>query len=140
MSRPDSVGASFEQVVAETFGADIVATGTAGTAIMPIRWLATPGLVVEVELDVREGVAVLLLSRPVNGKPPSGYYLDESGRPVRWHLGALLSAIGADATALRDATRATGEQAMDRQVRLGLRLTSQHLTELTAEVSRRTGS
>ncbi|MCB0912685.1 MAG: hypothetical protein KDB60_13810 [Propionibacteriaceae bacterium] len=61
---------------------------------------------------------------------------------MRWHLGALLSAIGAgaDATALRDATRATGEQAMDRQVRLGLRLTSQHLTDLTAEVSRRTGN
>lgn len=119
----------------------MAARGVSSSAAQDVLWFTIPPIVVEVELDYLGQATFVLLSEAVNGKPPHGYYLDERGNRVRWHLAELLDAIGAssDAIALRDATRGSGGPAMERQIRLALGFTAAHRATLSAEVLRRTG-
>lgn len=73
---------------------------------------------VELEMDWREGAVFALVGPLFGGKPPSGYYVDDEGRRVRWHLTALLDECGRAEAArkLRNVTRRSGLDAMQHQI------------------------
>ncbi len=79
-----------------------------------------PAIFFEVELDWREAAVFLLLGRTIEGRRPKGYYVDESGRKVRWHLVAVLDRDGpvcrAIAADLRRVARGSGPDAMAAQI------------------------
>ena len=77
-----------------------------------------PGYFVEIELDWREQAVFLLVGQLVNGHRPDGYYVDRSGRKARWQLYTALEKAGMrqEAKALKEATRASGPDAMRRQI------------------------
>lgn len=72
-----------------------------------------PAIFFEVELDWLEATMFLLVGRTIEGQQrPKGYYTDESGREVRWHLVEVLDRDGpgyrAIATDLRQVTGDAG--------------------------------
>lgn len=73
---------------------------------------------VEIELDWQESAVFVLVGRPVGGARPDGYYVDSSGRRVRWHLGAVLEEGGqtARASALKRLVKKSGPDAMLEQI------------------------
>lgn len=80
-----------------------------------------PAIFFEVEFDWREAAVFLLVGRTIEGRRrPKGYYVDESGRQVRWHLVAVLDRDGpayrAVATDLRQVARGSGPDAMAAQI------------------------
>ena len=73
----------------------------------------------ELELDWREGAALMLVARTDNGRRPGGYYMHE-GQRVRIHLGEVLDNGGvADqrlAADLRPVVKGSGPKAMEAQI------------------------
>lgn len=73
---------------------------------------------VELELDWGESALFVLVGVLVDGEAPAGYYVDATGRKVRWHLGAVLKE-GAHydrVEKLRLLTARSGSQAMLDQI------------------------
>jgi hypothetical protein len=97
-----------------------------------------PELFIEVELDWREGACFVLTGLPVAGMRPSGYYLDDQGRHVRWHLAGVLTAGGYldRARALKGLAKQSGLQAMMDQVDAYAAEVQAHLKELPSVVQR----
>ena len=77
-----------------------------------------PSLFVEIELDWRELTVFVLVGDPVEGEFPSGYYVDNTGRRVRWHLAAVLEEGGYanDAANLKKVAKVSGATAMLQQL------------------------
>ncbi|MBY8870380.1 hypothetical protein K7640_00800 [Micromonospora sp. PLK6-60] len=78
-----------------------------------------PDVFVEVELDWVEAAAFALVGTPADGARPGGYYVDGTGRKVRWHLVQAVErrSDGAELAArLRRVTRESGPEAMTSQV------------------------
>lgn len=83
-------------------------------------WAEVPPLFAEIELDVREGVAPMLVGRLVDDAIPGGYYVDH-GRRVRWHLGHVLPTRAAEALRSKVAgLRGRAEGSMEAQVRVAV--------------------
>jgi hypothetical protein len=73
---------------------------------------------VQIELDWRELSIFILVGEMVDGRRPSGYYVDRAGRHVRWHLGAALEEgdYAEQARILTAVTKKSGRQAMLEQI------------------------
>lgn len=73
---------------------------------------------VEVELDWREGAVFVLFGLLVDGRRPSGYYVDDAGQRVRWHLHEVLNEAGHEqrVNKLRPPVKQLGAQAMLHQI------------------------
>lgn len=74
-----------------------------------------PDATFEVEYDWREQAVFVLACRSEGGRRPGGYYMDE-GQRVRVQLLEALDNAGLADTALREATRASGPDAMATQL------------------------
>jgi hypothetical protein len=73
-----------------------------------------PRLFVEIELDWRERAVFVLFGEPIKGKRPPGYYVDDAGRKVRWHLTAAIEAGGNHeiTRSLKTVSKESGDRAM----------------------------
>ncbi len=94
---------------------------------------------VEIELDWREMAVFVLLGETVEGKRPSGYYVDNVGRRVRWHIGAALTEgnYHENARNLRTVVKESGFQAMFNQIdaySVGLRTVLSELPRLIQQL------
>jgi hypothetical protein len=96
---------------------------------------------VELELDWRERAAFVLVGWCRNGRIPEGYYTDSHGTVVRHSLAAVLNRGNATdraaADRLRKAIKASGAEAMARQIRAYaevLRVTYARLPELLSNL------
>jgi hypothetical protein len=123
----------------EFFGLLIPGARSEGSERAPageVRWFVFSDIVVEIEIDVAEEVAFTLVSMPVDGHRPTGYYVDDAGRPVRWHLAEILRDAGLrdEAEALRRLTRKTGGDAVVRQVKTSIEALIRHRSTVVRQL------
>lgn len=104
---------------------------------IPTLAYARVDVVFEVKLDLRDGVAMVLVCRSVKGKRPPGYYMHQ-GRRMRLYLSAALQEVGLLDSSRDDAHREDlghgAPEAMLAQLRVESEILETQLDQLLAHV------
>lgn len=122
----------------EAMECDPVAAGEYRNANGPVLWTLVSGLLVELEIDIREQAVFCLISLPVDDGPSPGYYVC-NGTRVRWHAHQLLSELGDGKSVERVASSQhfSGPQAVARQAEVVLGEVLSHRLEVLNAVRHR---